>query len=228
MSRPRQVQVEAEIGAPDLSFHRRSKRRSRSSGACGPAREAPGIPQGLSGDPAGAGARAEATAPDPIDHELARLADLDIHALRVRWRKLFRTTAPPHIPRYLLLRIIAYRIQANAYGDLDRQSVRFLEKIARESEARRASGEKRRGVPPVPPVEQRRSMKPGTVLVREHGGTMHRVTVLADGFAWDGVTYRSLSEVARAITGTNWNGPRFFGLRDKTKQSRSAGEGPRS
>jgi hypothetical protein len=63
------------------------------------------------------------------------------------------------------------------------------------------------------------------VLVREHEGTMHRVTVLADGFASNGVTYRSLSEVARAITGTNWSGPRFFGLRDKTKQLRSAGEG---
>ena len=158
--------------------------------------------------------------PDPVRDEIARLGALDLDALRLRWRKLFRASAPPHLPRSLLLRIIAYRIQANAYGDLDRATLRFLDKIAREQEARRASGEKRRGVPPIPPVDQRRSLKPGTELVREHAGTLHRVVVVTDGFSWKGATYRSLSEVARAITGTNWNGPRFFGLRDKTKPAR--------
>ena len=115
--------------------------------------------------------------PDPIRDEIARLGDLDLDALRLRWRKLFRASAPPHLPRSLLLRIIAYRIQANAYGDLDRATLRFLDKIAREREARRASGETRRGVPPIPPVDQRRSLKPGTELVREHAGTLHRVVV---------------------------------------------------
>ena len=69
--------------------------------------------------------------------------------------------------------------------------------------------------PPIPPVPDKRSLKPGTILAREHDRELHRVMVLDNGFAWNGATYRSLSEVARAITGTNWNGPRFFGLRDK-------------
>src|SRR5918993_2950642 len=103
--------------------------------------------------------------PDPVRDEIARLGDLDLDALRLRWRKLFRPSAPPHLPRHLLLRIIAYRIQANAYGDLDRATLRFLDKITRERETRRASGDQRRGVPPIPPVDQRRSLKPGTDLV---------------------------------------------------------------
>src|SRR5215211_6122495 len=117
-----------------------------------------------------------ALTPDPIRDEIARLGDLDLDALRRRWRKLFRASAPAHLTRSLLLRIIAYRIQANAYGDLDRATLRFLDQIAREREARRASGDKpaRRLVPSIP---ERRSLKPGTELVREHAGTLHRVVV---------------------------------------------------
>src|SRR5829696_3846310 len=102
--------------------------------------------------------------PDPLRDEIARLGDLDLDALRLRWRKLFRASAPPHLPRSLLLRIIAYRIQANAYGDLDRATLRFLDKIAREREARRASGDKpaRKAVPAIPPVDRRRSLSPAT------------------------------------------------------------------
>src|SRR5918995_5799544 len=72
--------------------------------------------------------------PDPIRDEIARLGALDLDALRLRWRKLFRASAPPHLPRHLLVRIIAYRIQANAYGDLDRATLRFLDEIAREQD----------------------------------------------------------------------------------------------
>jgi hypothetical protein len=160
--------------------------------------------------------------PDPIRDEIARLGDLDLDALRLRWRKLFRASAPPHLPRSLLLRIIAYRIQANAYGDLDRATLRFLDKIARERETQRSSGDQpaRKAVPAIPPLPKRGSLKPGTELVREHAGAMHRVVVVTDGFAWNGASYRSLSEVARAITGTNWNGPRFFGLRDRPQPAR--------
>ncbi len=158
--------------------------------------------------PAGA-----AGGPD-LSTELAALAALDIHELRMRWRKLFRKTAPPHLPRHLLLRILAYRIQANLYGDLDRETLRTLERIGKQ----RAAGD----TTPVPPVPEKRSLKPGTELVREHDGVLHRVTVLAEGCAWQGTTYASLSEVARAITGTRWNGPRFFGLRDKPKRSQVA------
>jgi hypothetical protein len=94
--------------------------------------------------------------------------------------------------------------------------------VARDSARRREAGEKRnpKAPPPVPPVSLDQRLKPGTLLIREFGGEMHRVTVVAGGFSWKGLTYTSLSEVARAITGTRWNGPRFFGLRGK-----AAGEG---
>jgi hypothetical protein len=157
---------------------------------------------------------APATVPasaDPIAADVARLGDLDLHELRVRWRKLFRKEAPPHLSRFLLHRMLAYRIQANAYGDLDRETIRFLDRIAKQ----RAKGTKSL----IPPVEDTRAgrLKAGTVLVREHDGALHQVTVVQDGFAWNGIIYDSLSAVARAITGTNWNGPRFFGLRDRKR-----------
>jgi len=146
--------------------------------------------------------------------EIAGLKELDLDGLRQRWRKLFRAAAPPHLPKYLLVRILAYRIQAKALGDLDAQGIRYLRKIAEEREQRRKAGTLRRGKgPPIPPVPNRRSIKPGTILVREHDGVLHRVVTMEAGFAWNGTTYRSLAEVAHASTGTNWNGPRFFGLR---------------
>src|SRR3712207_5958636 len=129
-------------------------------------------------------AAATAAAPSTLDAnvraEITALETLDIHGLRLRWRKLFRKPAPPHLPRYLLLRIIAYRIQANVYGDLDRETVGFLDQIAREREKRRATGELKSGKNPplVPPVAEKRSLKVGTILVREHDGVPHQVTVV--------------------------------------------------
>jgi hypothetical protein len=156
---------------------------------------------------------------EQIAHEVAALKELDIHELRLRWRKLFRTTTPDHLPRYLLFRIIAYRIQANAFGDLDRETARYLDRIAKDYVRRREAGEtrSRKKPPPIPPVPDRRTLKRGTILAREHEGVLHRVIVVDGGFLWNETIYKSLSEVARAITGTNWNGPRFFGLRDKKR-----------
>ena len=164
------------------------------------------------------------TSSDEVSAAVAALEELDIHELRIRWRKLFRSSAPAHLPRYLLLRIIAYRIQANAYGDLDRETARYLDRIAKDYQRRRAAGETGSGKkpPPVPPVPENRSLKPGTILAREHDGLLHRVVVIEGGFAWNDTKYRSLSEVARAITGTNWNGPRFFGLRDRKQPQQGA------
>jgi hypothetical protein len=166
--------------------------------------------------------------PESIEAELAKVEVLGLEELRVRWRKLFRAAAPPHLPGYLLVRIIAYRLQAKRYGDLDRETVRFLDKVARDrvvhSDARGQAGKAKTAV--VPPVPERRSIKPGSRLVREHDGKLHEVTVLVDGFSWNGATYKSLSEVARAITGTNWNGPRFFGLRDKAAGRAGCGGQP--
>jgi hypothetical protein len=157
--------------------------------------------------------------PDPgIDAELESLDGQDTAALRRHWQRLFRKPAPPLLPRYLLLRMIAYRIQADAFGDLDRETVGFLDQVAKDWQSRRRAGEirPRKSPPPIPPVTSRRFLKPGAILVREHAGELQRVVVLENGFAWNGTTYQSLSEVARAITGTNWNGPRFFGLRDRS------------
>ena len=144
-----------------------------------------------------------------FENEIAHLRGLDLAGLRARWRSLTGRTAPAHLPKTLLLRVLAYRVQAAALGDLDKATVRLLDRIANE-----AGSGKRVEVP----VPDRAGLKPGTVLVREWEGTPQRVMVLAEGFAWNGDTYRSLSKVARAITGTRWNGPRFFGLRDQKGQ----------
>jgi hypothetical protein len=143
--------------------------------------------------------------------ELQHLRELDLYDLQVRWRRTSGRSAPHHLPKHLLLRILAYKLQADTFGDLDRDTVRTLEQIAREAAKAKASGDTVSRV--VPPVEETRGLKPGTLLVREHEGVLQRVTVQAKGFAWNGQSFRSLSEVARAITGTRWNGPRFFGLR---------------
>jgi Protein of unknown function (DUF2924) len=141
-----------------------------------------------------------------LDDEIACLRDLDVRALRTRWHTVFRRQPPPHLPRHLLFRVLAYRLQADYLDDLDGDSQRLLNR----SQSPETAGQRA--------VDLGRStseLRPGTMLGREWNGQMHRVAVLADGFAWNGKTYPSLSKVAFAITGTRWNGPKFFGLRDK-------------
>jgi len=151
--------------------------------------------------------RARIVAESAVEAEIARLRGLDVKALRARWRTSFRQDAPPHLARHLLLAMIAYRLQAEAMRDLDAETVRFLKKI-------NLAPSKQAAVPLTKDFEQRtRGLSSGTVLTREWGGQHHKVTVLDGGFVWAGRTYNSLSEIAKAITGTKWNGPRFFGLR---------------
>ena len=141
-----------------------------------------------------------------LDVEIARLRDLGIGDLQSRWRTVFRQRPSPHLPRHLLFRVLAYRLQADRLGDLDAESRRLLDGPGSPEDAgKRAVGQKRLTA----------DVRPGTMLAREWNGRMHRVAVLAEGFAWNGKTYPSLSTIALAITGTRWNGPRFFGLRDK-------------
>ncbi|MER2263857.1 DUF2924 domain-containing protein [Methylobacterium oxalidis] len=166
-----------------------------------------------------------AQAESDLDREIATLGDLDLAGLRSRWRQRLRTAPPPQLSRALLLRLLAYRLQAKALGDLDRDTARLLDRLARERLRRRAAearGRRSKAAPPIPPAPST-GLRPGTLLLREHAGQVHTVTVLADGFGWQGRTYTSLSEVARAITGTRWNGPRFFGLRDKRDASSGGG-----
>jgi hypothetical protein len=141
-----------------------------------------------------------------VENEIAHLRGLDLPGLRARWRSQTGRAAPGHLSKALVLRVLAYRVQAAAFGDLDKATTRLLDRIADEA---------RSGKPVDVPVPDRVGLRPGTLLVREWEGSSHRVMVMAEGFAWNGSTYPSLSKVARAITGTRWNGPRFFGLRDQ-------------
>jgi hypothetical protein len=141
-----------------------------------------------------------------LDVEIARMRDLDAGELRARWHAVFRRKPTPHLPRHLLFRVLAYRLQTDQLGDLDNESQRLLDRsVSPEEAGQRAVDMGRRTV----------DVRPGTVLGREWNGQMQRVAVLADGFAWNGRTYPSLTMVAFAITGTRWNGPKFFGLREK-------------
>jgi hypothetical protein len=143
-----------------------------------------------------------------LDNEIARMRGLEVGELRARWHTVFRRRAPPHLPRHLLFRILAYRLQADQLGDLDADTRRVLGRMGLET----ADGIGRL----VADLNRSRTgLKPGTLLTREWDGHLQQVMVLADGFTWNGKTYRSLSKVAFAITGSRWNGPRFFGLRDR-------------
>jgi hypothetical protein len=106
--------------------------------------------------------------------------------------------------------MIAYRFQAEVFGELDAETLRLLKQI-------RMAPSKTEITSLTKILAQRqRGLSPGTILVREWNGQAHRVMVVEQGFAWQGVTYDSLSKIAQAITGTKWNGPRFFGLRDRS------------
>src|SRR5712672_2156152 len=148
---------------------------------------------------------------ETIDVEIARLRELDVAALRARWHTVFGRRAPPHLLRHLLFRIVAYRLQADRLGDLDAESQRLLDR----SESTEKAGQRAVAGRSV-------DVRPGTVLGREWIGLMQRVTVLEKGFAWKGKTYPSLSKIALAITGTRWNGPRFFGLREKPSKKEAS------
>jgi hypothetical protein len=155
---------------------------------------------------------------DPaVEDELDRLPIMPIAQLRVRYREVFRTEPPKAFGPDLLRRSIAHRIQEKAYGGLSRSAQRLLDRMMKAYAAK-----------PNGKIVLPRQIKPGSVLVREWKGKSHRVMVLADGFAYDGKTFGNLSEIAGLITGTRWNGPRFFGLRSKTQESDEAAAPDRS
>ena len=140
-----------------------------------------------------------------LEVEITRLRDLDLDGLRARWHSLRGRPAPKHLPKHLLLRVLAYSLQAAVHGDLDPSTKQFLDRVA-------ATATPGKDLAVELPTPSPSSVRPGTVLVREWAGRLCQVTALDNGFAWNGRTYRSLSEVARAITGTRWNGRRFFGM----------------
>jgi hypothetical protein len=148
-----------------------------------------------------------------VEDEIAHLRGLDLGGLRARWQSAFQRSAPTHLTRHLLFVVIAYRVQADRFGDLDHEIRQVLDRTDAK-EARPAMSARLANFD-----QKRTELTPGTVLVREWERQSQRVMVMADGFAWNGQTYDSLSKVAFAITGTKWNGPRFFGLRGKQDRS---------
>ncbi len=137
---------------------------------------------------------------------VAGLDGYDLDGLRRQWRAHLGGEPPAHLPRGLLMRMLAYRLQADALGGLDKSVLRML---CREKDGKALAAFDRRA----PQTRDGVGLSAGALLVREWNGKHERVMILEEGFAWNGQTFRSLSQLAKAITGTNWNGHRFFGLR---------------
>jgi hypothetical protein len=157
-----------------------------------------------------------------LEAELAELGRLSLDDLRLRWRNNWGRLAPAHLSRGLLFRVMAYRLQAEAFGDLDRKAVGLLERMTNgAAEKLTANGSGTLGSDVESKISSARAayeplmLKPGALLIREWQGRLERVTVADHGFAWNGATYASLSAAAFAITGTKWNGHRFFGVRHR-------------
>lgn len=137
-----------------------------------------------------------------VEAEVDRIQKLNKNELRILWQTTFKSEPPRAFGPDLLKRSIAYRVQEVAYGGLSASTRRLLDQLV-----------KAMTIKPGKRLELPRRISPGGMLVREWKGVSHRVTVLEDGFAYQGKTYSSLSEIAREITGTRWSGPKFFGLR---------------
>lgn len=142
-----------------------------------------------------------------LEEDLAAITAANLEPLQSRFRTLYRAPAPNCLSRDMIARLVAHRLQELRLGKLDRSLAEQVEKLGRGQESLRR-------------------LKAGTVLVREHEGVMHEVVVAPGGFLWNGENYASLSTIAKRITGTSWNGPRFFGLRPRPKKPISETAGP--
>jgi hypothetical protein len=140
---------------------------------------------------------------EPVIAQIAGLKEMSVDLLKKKWRELYDTEPPPFNRAYLESRL-AYRIQELSYGGLPKETKRRIVELKEEL----LDNKPRRHIDPNrPPI--------GAILVREFQGVEHRVRVLADGFEYQGRSYKSLSALARIISGTNWSGPMFFGLRNR-------------
>lgn len=143
---------------------------------------------------------------DDLPREIASLPAVDVATLRQTWVALFGADPSPHLGRSLMVWALAYRLQERALGGLKPTAQRLLDRVGDD-----------RAESALVRIPKRRAGA-GTVLIREWGGLTHRVTVLDNDVVYRGRRYRSLSEVARAITGTRWSGPAFFGLKRRAKE----------
>ena len=142
---------------------------------------------------------------DTVLRRLAALKTAPAAELQAQWRELFGKEAPPHNRTFLQSRL-AYRIQELAYGGLKPETQRRLEALGEQLDG---------GNPVMRRIRVDDKPVTGTKLVRNHQGVEHTVTVLADGYSWEGRPYKSLSAIARAIPGTRWNGGTFFGIANR-------------
>jgi hypothetical protein len=150
-----------------------------------------------------------------LGEALSRLPEINLSELRQQWRALYKAEASPHLSRELLVRAVAYRMQEIALGGLRPGWQRQLRQIAQQF--------KETGAAKIPP---RLELKPGTRLLREWQGRTYEVLVLDGGFSWQNTRYRSLSALARKITGTAWSGPLFFGLKPNRPATRPSSQVP--
>jgi Protein of unknown function (DUF2924) len=141
--------------------------------------------------------------PDVATYDLSHLSGLELKRL---WRQHLQERVPDHLPKSILAKLLAYRLQEQAQSRLPKIALAYLKVI--ENNLRDGRELKF-------PYPSEQGIKLGCQLVREHDGVDHRVTVIDGGYEWNGNTFGSLSSVAKAITGTNWNGHRFFGLKAK-------------
>jgi hypothetical protein len=137
---------------------------------------------------------------------VANLEGLDLNGLRRQWRAHLGGEPPTHLPRWLLMKVLAYRLQSDSFGGLEKWIQRMLR--SERDDAAAAPFDRR-----APQTRDGVGLKVGALLVREWKGKLERIMILEEGFAWNGQTFGSLSQIAKAMTGTNWNGHRFFGLR---------------
>ncbi len=151
----------------------------------------------------GDGRTRDASSEDAVAGKLQALAEMNQAALRAEWRRLYRAHPPKRVSRDLLMLGVAWKVQERAYGGLGAATKRRLADLAKTMEQ---DGDVTRS--------RIARLKPGARLVREWRGEIHTVVVLEDGFEWRGQRWRSLSVIAREITGAHWSGPRFFGLNE--------------
>ncbi len=153
------------------------------------------------------GRRIDASPEDAVAVKLQELAEMDYATLQSAWRRLYRAHPPKRVARDLLMLGVAWKIQEQAHGGLGAATKRRLADLAKTMER---DGDVTRN--------RLTRLKPGAKLVREWRGEAHTVIVIEDGFEWNGRHWRSLSAIAREITGVHWSGPRFFGLNGKAGQ----------
>jgi len=155
------------------------------------------------------------TGSEPLYAEINATQSETTFQLRQRWKALYGTEPPPRASRDLLMRAVAYRLQERVLGGLSASTRRLLERIADAAAEHRPTR-----------LKPQCKLHPGAILLRHWGGVQHQVTVLQSGVQFRGKPSRSLSEVARIITGSRWSGPLFFGLKTRAK-AEAAGDGAR-